>query len=170
MLKPETLVEFEGVISFGTIEMLLNQLRSSDVFHEMKKPARKRLYSIFVESIDNIFKYAARMPGKGVSTGRVPRVSVIREEDRFMVKTGNLVLNDDIGDLKFKLDRVNQLDSESLKSLYEDVINKDSNISDTGAGLGLITIAMKTTNDIEYFFSPVDSDHSFFEIQITLNG
>jgi hypothetical protein len=170
MSKPGTLVEFEGVISFGTIEMLLNQLRSTKEFQEMKKPAKKRLYSIFVESIDNIFKYSAGMPGNGESITRVPKVSVIKKDDLYLVRAGNLVLNDDIGDLKFKLDRVNQLDTEALKSLYEDVINRDSNVSDTGAGLGLITIAMRTSSDKEYTFSPVDADHSFFEIQITLNG
>ena len=37
-----------------------------------------------------------------------------------------MVLNDNIGDLKFKLDRVNQLDNEALKSLYEEMINKES--------------------------------------------
>jgi hypothetical protein len=80
------------------------------------------------------------------------------------------VRNDDIGDLKFKIDRVNQLDSEALKSLYEDVINRESNVSDTVAGLGLITMAMRTSKDIEYSFTEVDDDHSFFEIRITLNG
>ena len=170
MSKPGTLVEFEGVISFGTIEMLLNQLRSTREFQEMKKPTKKRLYSIFVESVDNIFKYAAGMPGNGKSSLRVPKVSVVKKKDQFLVKAGNLVLNDDIGDLKFKLDRVNQLDSEALKSLYEDVINKESNVSDTGAGLGLITMAMRTHCDIEYTFTPLDVDYSFFELQITLNG
>ena len=72
--------------------------------------------------------------------------------------------------MKFKLDRVNQLDTEALKTLYEDVINKESNLSDTGAGLGLITMAMRTSCDIEYTFTPLDTDYSFFEIQITLNG
>ena len=40
MLKSRTLVDFEGVITFGTIEMLLNKLRDTKEFQEMKKPAR----------------------------------------------------------------------------------------------------------------------------------
>ena len=170
MLKSGTLVDFEGAITFGTIEMLLNKLRDTKEFQEMKKPARKRLYSIFVESIDNIFKYAAKFPEKVHNSGRIPKISVTRKKGSYLVRAGNLVLNDDIEDLKFKLDRVNQLDNEALKSLYEEVINKESDINDTGAGLGLITMAMRTETDIEYSFTSVDSDHSFFEIQVTLNG
>jgi hypothetical protein len=170
MSKSGTLVDFEGAITFGTIEMLLNKLRSAKDFQEMQKPARKRLYSIFVESIDNIFKYATSLPRSSRSTGRKPKIMVTRKGKHYQVRAGNLVRNDDIGDLKFKLDRVNQLDSEALKSLYEDVINRESNVSDTGAGLGLITMAMRTSKDIEYSFTEVDDDHSFFEIRITLNG
>ncbi len=163
-------MDFEGAITFGTIEMLLNKLRSAIDFQEMPKPARKRLYSIFVESIDNIFKYAASLTRISRSTGRMPKIVVTRNGESFQVRAGNLVRNDDIGDLKFRIDRVNQLDSEALKSLYEDVINRESNVSDTGAGLGLITMAMRTSNEIEYSFTEVDDDHSFFEIRITLNG
>jgi hypothetical protein len=170
MSKSETLVDFEGAITFGTIEMLLNKLRECPSFRELKKPVRKRLYSIFVESIDNIYKYGARLTGKQKSGKRSPMIKVTREKDLFLVRAGNLVLNDDIGELKFKLDRVNQLDDEALKSLYEEVINKESSINDTGAGLGLITMAMRTEQDIAYSFSDVDDEHSFFEIQIILNG
>jgi hypothetical protein len=79
-------------------------------------------------------------------------------------------MNDDIGELKFKLERVNQLDKASLLNLYEDVINRESGIEETGAGLGLITMALRTEHEIKYSFTSVDSDHSFFEMQITLNG
>ncbi len=56
-----TLVDYEGAITFGTIEMLLSKLRNSREFQELNKPARKRLYGIFVESIDNIYKYAVKI-------------------------------------------------------------------------------------------------------------
>jgi hypothetical protein len=170
MAKPGTIVEFEGILSFGTIEMLLSKLRASKEFQEMQKPTKKRLYSIFVESIDNVFKYAARYPGKGLTAGKVPRVMVYREKDDFVVMVGNLVLNDDISNMRFKLDRVNQLNNEALKSLYEEVINRESTISETGAGLGLITMAMRTMEDIVYNFTTMDSEYSFFEMKIKIKG
>ena len=163
-------MDFEGVITFGTIELLLDRLRSSMEFQEMPKPVRKRLYSIFVESIDNIFKYAARQPSSGKHSGRLPKISIKRKGKYYVVRAGNLISNDDIGDLRFRIDRVNQLDNEALKSLYEDVINREAHDYDTGAGLGLITMAMRTDKDIEYSFTEVDNGHSFFEFQITLNG
>jgi hypothetical protein len=123
-----------------------------------------------VESIDNIYKYGAKLPHASGDPAPPPKISIRRQGEKFLVRAGNLVLNDDIGDLKFKIDRVNQLDYEALKSLYEEVINKESSEADTGAGLGLITMAIRTDSDIEYDFHAVNSDYSFFEMQITLNG
>ena len=99
MSKTETLIEYMGSISYDTMEMLLQQLRSTKEFQQMKKPARKRLYSTFVESIDNIFKYAASHTSDNQSTKKAPIVSVKKQGEHFAVISGNLVMNDDVEDL-----------------------------------------------------------------------
>ena len=163
------MIDYKGALSFETMEMLLNQLRSTSQFQDMRKPVRKRLYGTLVESIDNIFKYGAGTPADLESPRKAPLITVKKQGRNFVVTAGNLVLNDDVGDLKFKLDRVNQLDNEGLKSLYEEIINKESTEDDTGAGLGLITIALKTEKDIRYSFKALDDTFSFFKMQITIN-
>ncbi|MFO7933831.1 MAG: SiaB family protein kinase [Bacteroidales bacterium] len=175
MTGTETIIDYQGSISFKTIERLLDKLRSAREFREMKKPARKRLYSAFVESIDNIYKYAAGNGAgkrsnvrKGVP-GKLPSVSVKKQGGQYVITTGNLIRNDDVEDLRFQLDRIRQLDRETLKTLYEDIINRESVEDARGAGLGLVTMALKTEQKIKYNFTPVDNDHSFFEIQITIN-
>ena len=57
-----------------------------------------------------------------------------------------------------------------LKSLYEDIINQEAGENDKGAGLGLITMALRTKNDISYSFTSLDGDQSFFKMQIIING
>lgn len=163
------LIDFEGPISYSTMERILNKLRASREFQDMGKPARKRLYGTVVESIDNIFKYGVGIRGKSLDNKRAPVLSVIKEKNRYVVTAGNMIRNDDIEDLKFKLDRVNQLDVEALKSLYEDIINKESSDEDRGAGLGLITMAMRSEEEIAYSFTMVDELHSFFKMQIIIN-
>jgi hypothetical protein len=166
----KTLIDFEGSISYATMERLLNKLRASAEFQEMGKPARKRLYGTVVESIDNIFKYGVGIRGKSLANKRAPMLNVVKKRDHFVVSAGNMVRNEDVEDLKFRLDRVNQLDDEALKTLYEDIINKESSDEDRGAGLGLITIAMRSDHEIKYSFTMVDNDHSFFKMQIIING
>ncbi|MEN8201794.1 MAG: SiaB family protein kinase [Bacteroidota bacterium] len=168
MSKAEVIIDFKGPISFATMEMILNRLRSSKAFTEMKKPARKRLYGTVVESMDNIYKYAAGNAEEKQSKKKLPVLSVKKRGKEFVVTVGNLVTSDIVEDLKFKLDRVNQLDNEALKSLYEDVINQEAGEEDKGAGLGLITMAIRTEKDITYKFTIVDQIHSFFQMQIII--
>jgi hypothetical protein len=167
--KKETILDFEGSISFETVELLLDKLRSTKEFQDMKKLTRKRLYAIFVESIENIYKYSANNFTEESEQIRVPEVSIKKMADTFYVTAGNMIPNDEIEELRFKLDQINQLDKESLKTLYEDIIHLESGAEDSGAGLGLITIALRTNNDVEYSFTPLDDEYSFFEIQITIS-
>lgn len=169
MPKAEVIIDYKGPISFATMEMILNKLRTSKPFTEMKKPARKRLYGTVVETIDNIYKYAAGNADEKLSKKKLPMLVVKKLGKEFVVTVGNLVTSDIVEDLKFKLDRVNQLDNEALKTLYEDVINQEAGEEDKGAGLGLITMALRTEQDITYKFTVVDQIHSFFQMQIIIN-
>ena len=169
MLKTETILDFEGPITFETVEMLLTRLRSTQEFQSMRKPARKKLYGVFVESIENICKYAAGNSTDVKRKKRVPVVSVKKRGDKYIMTAGNMVANDHIEPLKFKLEMVNQLNKEALKTLYEDTIHQEFGSDDKGASLGLITIALRTENKLKYTFTTLDRYYSFFKIQITIN-
>lgn len=164
----EAIINFKGSISFETMELLLNQLKSASQFNALRKPVRKRVYGTVVESIDNIFKYATPFIGKNLALRRPPLIQVRELGGKFIVSAGNLIKNDEVDGLKKKLNRVNGMDDHALKMLYEEVINKDAAEDDSGAGLGLITMAMRTDEDIRYQFEPVGPDHAYFIMHITI--
>lgn len=168
MENKKVIIDFEGSISFETMEKLLNQLKSARQFNALRKPVRKRIYGTVVESIDNILKYATPVQGKIRVLQKPPMILVKEQEGKFVVSTGNLLQNDQIDDLRFKLNRVNQMDDEALKSLYEEVINKEASEEDRGAGLGLITMALRTDENIHYHFDPAGPMHSYFTMHITI--
>lgn len=168
MVNAEVIIDFEGSISFETMEELLNQLRSARQFNALRKPVRKRVYGTVVESIDNIFKYATPVQGKIRVLQKPPMLMVKEQEGKFIVSTGNLVQNEQVDDLRYKLNRVNQMDDEALKLLYEEVINQEASDRDRGAGLGLITMALRTDGNIRYHFDPAGPSHSYFTMHITI--
>ena len=168
MEQNEAIINFEGSISFETMEQLLNQLKSARQFNALRKPAKKRVYGTVVETIDNIFKYATPFKGKDPPLRRPPRIQVRKYGGKFIVSAGNLIRKDQVEGLKQRLNRVNGMNDHALKMLYEEVINKDSSDDDSGAGLGLITMAMRTDEDIRYNFDPVDTRHSYFTMHITI--
>ena len=163
------IIDFRGPISFETMEELLNELKRAPAFNELRKPVRKRLYGTVCESIDNVYKYAAFNQVDSQGNLRTPLLIVKKQDDVFTVSVGNLVMNNLVDGLRIKLDKVNQLDTEELKTLYEEVINKEAGEADTGAGLGLITMALRTEVDIDYSFEPVEAGYSFFTMKIDIN-
>lgn len=168
MENQEAIIDFEGSISFETMEKLLNQLKSAWQFNALRKPVKKRVYGTLVESIDNIFKYATPVQGKEGAVHRPPQIQVKERKGKFVVSAGNLIQNDQIEDLSKKLNRINAMDDDELKSLYEEVINREASEDDRGAGLGLITMAMRTDENIRYAFEPAGPGHSYFTIHITI--
>ena len=168
MENREAIINFEGSISFETMEQLLNQLKSARQFHVLRKAVKKRLYGTVVETIDNIFKYATPFKERELALRKPPRIQVKELDGKFIVSAGNLIRNDQVNGLRQKLNRVNGLDDEALKRLYEEVINKDASEEDRGAGLGLITMAMRTDEEIRYQFDPAGPGHSYFTMHITI--
>jgi hypothetical protein len=168
MEKKEAIINFEGSISFETMEQLLNQLKAARQFDALRKPVKKRVYGTVVETIDNIFKYATPFKGQDLLLRRPPKIHVKKINGRFIVSAGNLIKKDQINGLKDQLNRVNGMNDQELKMLYEEVINKDASEEDSGAGLGLITMAMRTDEDIRYEFDPVGPKHAYFIMHITI--
>jgi len=168
MDNQEAIIDFEGSISFETMEQLLNKLKSAWQFNALRKPVRKRVYGTVVESIDNIFKYATPFKTKNGVLQWPPQIQVKEQKGKFIVSAGNLIQNNQVEDLKQKLNRVNKMNDAELKSLYEEVINKEASEEDRGAGLGLITMAMRTDELIRYQFDPAGLVHSYFTMHITI--
>ena len=51
----------------------------------------------------------------------MPVVLVRLEKGKYVLTTGNLILNSHVGDLKDKLDKINSIGKEGLKTLFYDV-------------------------------------------------
>ena len=84
------------------------------------------------------------------------------------MSAGNLIRRSQVDDLTRKLNLINGMNDDELKSLYEEVINKEATDTDRGAGLGLITMAMRTDENIRFHFDPAGPAHSYFTMHITI--
>ncbi|HAW52647.1 MAG TPA: hypothetical protein DCX54_10030 [Flavobacteriales bacterium] len=82
------------------------------------------------------------------------------------IASGNVVRSNMIPDLSEKLDHLNQLSKEELKEIYLKTLSNDQISEKGGAGLGLIEMARKTGNKLDYFFEPIDTELSYFYFQL----
>ena len=86
-----------------------------------------------------------------------------------MIQTGNYIDTESADELKGRLDLINNMDKDELKRYYQETLNNGS-MSDKGtAGLGMIDIARKSGNKLEYQFLPISDNSRFFCLNIKID-
>jgi hypothetical protein len=128
---------------------------------------RRKIFNVMVEVLQNVSK------NKVDNLGDTEEVSSIfmlgtNKEDYIMISS-NMIRNDKIPPLKSRLDQVNSLDKEGLKLLYKDARLNATFSETSGAGIGLIDIARKSENKLEYNFEELSNQFSVFSLLIRVS-
>lgn len=149
----------ELVNSFSTnIENLM--LNSGD-----KKGVVKRMFSILVEGLQNI-----RIHGERDEDGnQISFLIILQQDDQYKITLSNLVLSDNIEKIIGRIDDLNEKDLAEVKELYMEVLSNGIMSSKGGAGLGFITLALKSKNKIDYHTDVVSDDLHFLSLELTLD-
>jgi hypothetical protein len=128
---------------------------------------RRKVFNIMVELLQNISKNKVE-DAEYASESSVFMIG--SRNDDFMLISSNMIRNEKITALKNRLDQVNSLDKEGLKLLYKDV-RLNSSLSDSGgAGIGIIDIARKSENKLEYTFEELNKQVSLFSLLVKISG
>jgi hypothetical protein len=131
-----------------------------------KKGVVKRAFSLIIEALQNI-----RLHGERDSNGEQLAYYTFaenKESREFMISTADIILNKNIYRVQPKIDKINSLDRAGLKELYMETLTDGERSVKGGAGLGFITVAMKSKNKIDYDLVDVGNDSSFFEMKTNL--
>jgi hypothetical protein len=86
------------------------------------------------------------------------------------VTTGNVLPTSSINDLKVKLDEINNLETKEIRNVYRQMLSAAEFSSKGGAGLGLIEMAKKTGNKLDYDFVALDNEYSYFILSKTVDS
>jgi hypothetical protein len=160
-------LDYRGPVNFAVTESLLKKLKKNKEYLCLNKTTGKRVYSLAVECLENITRYSSSKPGdKKVMQ---PHILIRRESDKIVIISGNPVRQGEKAKLIRKLDKINNSDEAELKSSFERKIKSDIKNINKCAGLGLLFMALKTGNRIDYSFYPITEDQLYFEIKLCLN-
>jgi len=127
---------------------------------EQSSKAKKRVYSILVESLQNITRH---QDDTGDSSPESLGLFVLQKKfDKYFITTGNLIDNESIQYIEDLINKINSLEKDELKAYYKEILEEGSFSEKGGAGLGLIDMARKSGNKLQYFFRVVSDDFSYF--------
>lgn len=152
--------EVTGDNSLPLLMLLEREMESSEV----ALLGRKRLFMFVLESLQNVSRH-----GKGSGYADMSLVVFARTANGYAVTTGNVIPTSSAGSLRRKLDEINSLDPSEIRSIYRQMLSSAEFSTKGGAGLGLIEMAKKTGNRLDYDFIPLDAKHSWFILSKTVD-
>jgi hypothetical protein len=161
--------KFVHIAHFGNLNQdLINSLTTS--VEEMmisagdKKPLIKRVFSILIEGLQNILLH-----GEATDEGQPALLILASHEQQYRVVLGNIIQREDQQKLEEYLTRLNGMEEDDVKAFYLEVLNNGLMSTKGGAGLGFITMRMKSKGKLNYFFDTLSDGRLFFSISTDLN-
>ena len=127
----------------------------------IKKGVVKRMFSVIVEALQNMRLHGER----DTNNHQCTYMLIGKNQEAYYFACGNLILNDTIPKVENKLMQLNKLTKEQVKEYYMQVLTDGQISQKGGAGLGFITITMKSRNKLTYEFTSANEKLSVFAFE-----
>jgi len=126
------------------------------------------VFSVYIEMSQNIRHYAGAM---AYSDADATATVVIAEtsDGHYVVSAGNVVQASDGASLVERVTSLSTLDKSGLKALYKEQLRQPRREgARTGAGLGLIDVARKSSAPLQCSLDELGGGKAFFTIRATI--
>ena len=165
------LLSFKGDITTELMTSILQIMEDRlDAYKESPK-TRKKVYNVMVECLQNLYHHIDSVPrnlGEIEDQDRSAIFMIGLDESGYRIITGNYVQSDRVEGLKRQLEDINSRDSVALRELYKEILNNDERSQKGGSGLGMVDIARKTGQKLDYDLTPINSEYTFFTLNINV--
>jgi len=170
MESNKVVLSFKGDVTSELMSSILQIIEQRmDSLNETPR-LRKKVYNVLVECLQNLYHHIDEVPvaseKKGFDRSAIFMISL--SNNGYSITTGNYILTSRKKSFRDRLDRINSLEPTDLKELYKEVLSSDSRSDKGGGGLGMIDIARKTGKKLNYDFTPLNDEYSFFSLNINV--
>jgi hypothetical protein len=154
---------FNDIITSRIIELSEHNVKVSEL-----NKIKKKVSFIIIECFQNVIRHS--------KTEQLPQLDsnglfVARNIGRtYSIFSANLVNRNSIFELQIKLDSLQSMKKEELHAMYMNLLETGQLSESGGAGLGLLEMARKSKNKINYEFDLIDDDHAFFYFNVNIDG
>lgn len=167
MAEEKIVFSFSGMISQSLITLMIESLKNQFESTGEDYKIVRNMFHIAIEQLQNIMSYSK---DKNILEGNryvSPGVLVIgynETKEKYYVNSSNQVLSKDKDIITKKIDHINSLNKDELRKLARKKLRTSVDRHERGAGLGLIEIAKKSSEKLEYSFDEID-EKIYFNIR-----
>ncbi|KAF1061040.1 MAG: hypothetical protein GAK45_02347 [Pseudomonas citronellolis] len=166
--RQRILLCFNGPISRSLIEELGNALRNYMQAEQAHPSEAMDVFAVYIEMTQNIRHYASEH-GYGEQDASATVAIARDEEGHYVVSAGNLVELADGRRLVSSIDAIAGLDKTQLKAAYKEQLRRPRDAeASTGAGLGLLDIARKSSAPMLATLTEQPDGRAFFSLRAVI--
>lgn len=169
------LLSFKGVVTADLLTSILQIIESKLAELEESPKIKRKVFNVLVECLQNLYHHVEsgasekQEDDNGYTEYRSALFLIAKAKDGFYVRTGNYVPKNSSSDLEEKIKKINNLDQDELKLYYQTVLSNGERSLKGTAGLGMIDIARKSGNKLEYEFVQVNKEYDFFCLNVLID-
>jgi len=175
LLSYQNLMDQDGVIFYYkgefTQEFLLQigrDLRSKIRGETENRTLSIKVFSVFVELIQNVTRYAVPYARENEADASVGIVVVGRDNNHYFVCCGNEIDAARKAIVVEKLETIKNMDKDEIKTYFREQRKKAPEANSKGGGIGLIEIAKLASEPIGYTITSMEGDRSFYSLTVTV--
>jgi hypothetical protein len=160
------LVKHFGALNQDVISSIEGQVESSVIEKQVPKGPLRKIFFIAVETLQNMHIHGH----KNIDGQQRSFFILTKNDSQVNLISANLIHNKSVPILEKQIDTINDFDDPAeLKRYYMEHLETNQISEKGGAGLGFITIAMKSGNKLKINFNKIDENYSMFLMNSTVN-
>ncbi len=169
-LKDKVIINHYGTITTPVIDAILESMEESLHITQLQNSVRKKIFNVFVECLQNLYHHVDNAP-TGESVAGIANFGIIiltQDELGFKITTGNYLKQDRVELIRGRINQLNALTEEEVKSLYLEILVFEGHTKKGGAGLGMLDILRKSGSRLDCAMYKVSNDYSFFSLEVII--
>ena len=152
---------YSGYVTERILSAIGETIKKKLAIEETELGKTKKVFSIFVEGVQNVIRYSAESLGpedQDESEVRYGLVTIGQDPKGISVQCGNLIYNKDVQKMKERVNQVEGKDKDQLKKLYKQKMMEGPEEGSKGASLGLVEMARRSGYPIEFAFEEINQE------------
>jgi len=165
-----TLLRHKGAINGPIISEILDDLDFKCINFDIPDSKRKKIFNIAVEMFQNLYHYTRDLVIEGCDIDELREIdlSLVFDDDYYILNTKNSIKNEDIDALQSKVNHINTLEGKDLKAYYKEVLSNEKFSKKGGAGLGFIDMKKRSGLPLEITFEKINERISQYTLTIKI--
>lgn len=164
--KNGILFSYSGYMTEDTLMGIGDAIKKKMTLDKTDKKTERAVFAVFVEQVQNVIRYSSERQGEeGDESLSYGLLTVGNMDGKVFITCGNMIAAKDVKRLDEALKSIQGMNRQELKTLWKETLRGETPEGSKGAGVGFIDIALKAQQGIEFDFTPVDDDKSFFTLK-----